>query len=83
MEFARLGPRVEDTEMSPGMVVHVCNLSYSGGGGRKSTVPGWPRQKCETLSERQKQKAGSMAEVVQGLLSKCAALISIPATAEN
>jgi hypothetical protein len=34
-----------------GMVALACNPSYSGGGGRSITGPGWPRKKCEALSE--------------------------------
>jgi hypothetical protein len=34
------------------MVVHIHNPSYSGGEGRKITVPSQPRQNFKTLSEK-------------------------------
>jgi hypothetical protein len=38
------------------MVVEACHPSYSGGGGRKILVQGWPKQKCKTLSKKKKKK---------------------------
>jgi hypothetical protein len=35
------------------VVVRVCNPSHSEVGGRRIMVPGWPRKKHETLSEKQ------------------------------
>jgi hypothetical protein len=29
-----------------------CNPSSAGGRGKRTLVPGWPRQKCDTLSEK-------------------------------
>jgi hypothetical protein len=53
------------------MIVHVCNPSYSGGRGRRILVPGQPRQKHETLSEKQTKarKAGVMARAIEHLPS--------------
>jgi hypothetical protein len=36
-----------------GMVVRVYNSSYSEGRGRRSVVPGYPRQKYEILSKKE------------------------------
>jgi hypothetical protein len=45
----------------PGVVMHTCNPRYPGGGGRRITVPGRPRQKHETLSEKQTKRTRSVA----------------------
>jgi hypothetical protein len=63
-----------------GTVAHVCNLSYSGGGGRKIKVQGQPGQKHKTSSKKQTKpkRAGCMAKVEKCLLRKCKTLNSNP-----
>jgi hypothetical protein len=55
------------------MVVHTYTPSNLGGAGRRTGVPGQPRQKCEILSKTylQPARAGRVAQVVEYLLSKC------------
>jgi hypothetical protein len=55
----------------PGVVVHACSPSYMGGACR-IVVLGYPRQKHETLSEKQvkAKRAEDMASVVEQLPSK-------------
>jgi hypothetical protein len=41
----------------PGMVVHICNPSYSEG--RDKRITGWPKQKCRPyLKNNQKRQKG-------------------------
>jgi hypothetical protein len=58
------------------MVVHICNLSYLGGRGRRLKVQGWPRQKYQTQSVKQtkSKKTGVMPQIVEYLPSKYEAL---------
>jgi hypothetical protein len=53
---ASLGKKVTNTPVStnkPGIGVHACNPSYSGGIGRRITVQGQPQAKIlELLSEK-------------------------------
>jgi hypothetical protein len=53
------------------MVVHTCNPSYLGDGGRRITLQGEPRQKCKTLAEKQTKakRTDSLAQVVKYLPS--------------
>jgi hypothetical protein len=53
----------------PGMVVHACHLSYTGGRGRKIIVLGWPRLKVRTyLKDNLKtSRAEGVAQVAQCL----------------
>jgi hypothetical protein len=46
--------------------MHAYNPSYLRGRGRRIVVCGWPRQKCQTLFEKQTKspKTGSVAQVV-------------------
>jgi hypothetical protein len=62
--------------------MHPCDPSYSGARGRRITVRDWPRQKYETLSEKQTKatRMGGMAEVVKCLPSKLEAPSSSPNT---
>jgi hypothetical protein len=40
------------------MVLHACNPSFSGGRGRRIVVQWWPKQKQETLPEKQSKSLG-------------------------
>jgi hypothetical protein len=67
----------------PCVVIHTCNLCYSGGRGRKIMVQGPLRQKCKTLSEKKKLKQkvlGGMAQVIEYLPREHKALTSNPST---
>jgi hypothetical protein len=61
------------------MVVHACNSSYAGGGGRKVTIWGQVGQKHGTLPEKQteKQKDWEVTQGVEHFPSKHKALSSI------
>jgi hypothetical protein len=50
----------------PGMVLHACNPSYSGNGGKKISVQDWSWQKHEALSKKQQTSKQSQ---VQWLMS--------------
>jgi hypothetical protein len=60
--------KISETSISTnetGMVIQICNPTYAGGIGRRITVPGWPVQKCERLSEKQPKgkRAGGVSQV--------------------
>jgi hypothetical protein len=63
-------------------VVYTYNLRYSGGGGRKITVPG---KKCMMLSEKQTKEAKEVGcvSVVEHLPCKHEALVSILQYCQN
>jgi hypothetical protein len=48
-----------------GVEVHACGPSYSRSRGARITVQYWPRQKCETLCEKQAKRTEDMAEVIE------------------
>jgi hypothetical protein len=62
------------------MVPHDCNYNYLGGVGRRIAVQGLPRQKYETLSEKQtkSKRVRGMTQVVELIPSKSKALGLIP-----
>jgi hypothetical protein len=66
-------------------VVHICNFSYSASRGRRITVQGWPRQKHETLSEKQIKikRTRNMTQMIDCSLSKPKPLSSIPSMAKK
>jgi hypothetical protein len=67
------------------MTVYSCHSSYSGSGGRRIAIEGWPRQKHEILSEEQTKTKGLQAwqELVESCPSKHKALNSIPSTVKK
>jgi hypothetical protein len=58
------------------MMVHTCNPSYLGGGGKREQ----PRRKLKTLWKTKAQRAGGMAQVVEHLPSKYETLSSKSST---
>jgi hypothetical protein len=54
------------------MVVHACNISYSGGRSRRIKVQGWPRQKSKPyLKNKLKAKMDwGVTQVVERLPNK-------------
>jgi hypothetical protein len=63
-------------EVKLGLVVHVCNPSYTGDTSRRIAVGGQPPGKNTRLNLKNKRKrAGGMVKVVRCLPSKCKALI--------
>jgi hypothetical protein len=55
------------------MVANTCNPSYPGGRSRRIKVQSQPKQKGETLSEKETKakSVGGVAQVVQHVTTKC------------
>jgi hypothetical protein len=61
-----------------GMLGYVCNPSYIGCISRKVTIQGWPSKNARPYLRSKTKRAGSMAQVIENLPSKCKALSSTP-----
>jgi hypothetical protein len=46
-------PSHEEIDRGMAMLAHSSNPSCTGGRGRRIVVQGWPKKKCESLSEKQ------------------------------
>jgi hypothetical protein len=71
-------PSLTTSITKPSMVIHTCNLSYSGDGGRKilSLKPAGGKLARLILKLKYKHSAGGIAQVVQLFPSMCQVLLS-------
>jgi hypothetical protein len=80
-------PYLTTVFIGPGMVVNNDNPSYWGGRGRrihlgKSMRPSLPEKQTEKKKKSKRAGSGSVAQVIDFLLSKCKALSLIPSTSK-
>jgi hypothetical protein len=62
-----LNEKMHITYLVPGVVAHVCNSSYLGSGGRRSSGPDHAKLMSFYLKHKIKTREGGMAQVVKHL----------------